>query len=79
VGATAFMRAAKKRTTFAIYAIPIVELVKRPNVLPTRYKEYQDIFEEKNADLLPQRNPYNCTIDLQEGIQPPFGPIYNLS
>jgi hypothetical protein len=29
--------------------------------------------------LLPQHYSYNCTIDLQKGTQPPFGPIYNLS
>ena len=30
-------------------------------------------------DILPQHRPYDCGIDLQEGTQPPFGPIYNLS
>jgi hypothetical protein len=64
VGARAFMRVAKKGTTFAIYA---------------HYKEYQDVFEKKNIDLLPQHRLYDCIIDLQEGTQPPFGPIYNLS
>ena len=29
--------------------------------------------------MLPQHRPYNCGIDLQEGTQPPFGPIYSLS
>jgi hypothetical protein len=29
--------------------------------------------------MLPQHRPYDCAIDLQEGIQLPFGPIYNLS
>jgi hypothetical protein len=40
VGARAFMRATKKETTFAIYAIPITESVKKLEALPTRYKEY---------------------------------------
>ena len=34
---------------------------------------------EKNADLLRQHHLYDCTIDLQERTQLPFGPIYNLS
>jgi hypothetical protein len=34
------MRATKKETTFAIYAIPITESVKKLEALPTRYKEY---------------------------------------
>jgi hypothetical protein len=37
------------------------------------------VFEKKNVDMLSQHRPYDCAIDLQEGIQPPFGPIYNLS
>ena len=28
--------------------------------------------------MLPEHQPYDCAIDLQEGSQPPFGPIYNL-
>jgi hypothetical protein len=33
----------------------------------------------KNAYTLPKHQPYNCTIDLVEGVQLPFEPIYNLS
>ena len=42
-------------------------------------KEYQDVFEKKKVDMFPQHRPYDCGINLQEGTQPPFGPIYNLS
>jgi hypothetical protein len=73
------MRTTKKGTKFAIYITPITKSVKRVEVLPIRYKEYQDVFEKKNADLLPQYGPYNCAIDLQEVTQPLFGPISNLS
>jgi hypothetical protein len=79
VEARAFMRAEKKKTTFAIYVTLITELVKILEALPIRYKEYQDEFEKKNADLLPQHRPYDCTINLQEASQLSFGPIYNLS
>jgi len=37
------------------------------------------VFEKKNADTLPQHRLYDCGIELQEGAQPPFGPIYSLS
>jgi hypothetical protein len=30
------------------------------------------------ADTIPDHRPYDCAIDLQDGTQPPFGPIYNL-
>jgi hypothetical protein len=73
------MQAAKKGTMFAIYATPTKESVKGLEALLTRCKKYRDVFEKKNVDMLPQYRPYECTIDLQEGTQPPFGPIYNLS
>jgi hypothetical protein len=37
------------------------------------------VFEKKNANTLPKHRPYDCAIDLVEGKQPPFRPIYNLS
>ena len=79
MGARAFIRAAKKGTKFAIYATPITESIKELEALLTHYKYYQDVFEKKNVDLLPQRCLYDCAIDFHKGIQPPFGPIYNLS
>ena len=79
MGARAFIRAVKKRTTFIIYATSIAKLVKGPKALLTRYKEYQDVFEKKNVDLFPQHCMYGCVIDLQKSMQPLFGLIYNLS
>jgi hypothetical protein len=73
------MQVAMKGTMFVIYATSTTESVKGPKALPTLYKEYQDVFEKKNVNILPQHRLYDCIIDLQEGIQPPFGPIYNLS
>jgi len=35
--------------------------------------------EKKNVDTLPKQRSYYCTIDFKKGVQPPFGPIYNLS
>jgi hypothetical protein len=59
VGARAFMRVAKKDSMFAIYAMPIMESIKGPEPLSIRYKEFQDVFEKKNVDMLPQHQPYN--------------------
>ena len=47
--------------------------------LPEQYKSYQDVFEKKNADILPQHQPYDCAIDIEDGAQVPFESIYNLS
>lgn len=81
VGARAFLRAAKQGTTFAVYATPASDdtISTSTTELPMQYKEFQDVFEKKNADLLPEHRPYDCGVELQEGAQPPFGPIYNLS
>ena len=49
------------------------------SALPEQYKSYQDVFEKKNADILPLHQPYDCAIDIEDGAQVPFGPIYNLS
>ena len=79
VGAKAFMRPAKKRTMFAIYAMPIIESIKGPEALLTHYKKYQDVFEKKNIDMLPQHCPCDCVIDHQDGTELPFGLICKFS
>ena len=48
-------------------------------VLPEQYKSYQDVFEKKNADILPQHWLYDCAIDIEDGAQVPSRSIYNLS
>jgi hypothetical protein len=78
IGARAFIRAAKTGTSFAIYATPTFGETATSTNVPTQYKEFQDIFEKKNVDILPKHRPYDCAIDLQDGAQPTFGPIYNL-
>ena len=65
--------------TFVIYATPIPKSVRGLETLPTRYKEYQEVFGNKNVDLLPHHHPYDYAINLHKGTQPPFGPIYNFS
>ena len=46
--------------------------------LPSKYDDFKDVFEKKNADHLPEHRGYDCPIDLQEGASSPFGPIYGL-
>ena len=48
-------------------------------LLPKAYHEYLDVFSKKEADTLPPHRPYDHRIELEEGTQPPFGPIYKLS
>jgi hypothetical protein len=46
--------------------------------ITSKYQNIQDVLKKKNADRLPEHRPYDCLIDLQEGVGPPFGPIYGL-
>ena len=79
IGARAFVKSSKEDTPFVIYATPIRGEKTLTSSIPEQYKGFQDVFQKKNADMLPKHRPYNCAIDLQEGLQSPFGPIYNLS
>ena len=47
--------------------------------LPVELKEFQPLFEEQAAKRLPPHQPWDHEIPLQEGKQPPYGPIYSLS
>ena len=48
--------------------------------LPEFYKEFQNVFSEEMADILPENRKYDCPIDLIDpGSKPPFKPIYHLS
>ena len=79
IGAKAFIRVAKGRSTFVIYATPIADETRSMSTLPEQYKSYQVVFEKKNADILPQHRLYDCAIDIEDFAQVPFGPIYNMS
>ncbi len=43
------------------------------------YKDLGDVFSNKNASHLPIHEDHDHAIDLIDGKQPPYGPIYSLS
>jgi len=47
-------------------------------VLP-EYHDFANIFSEGEAKTLPPHWPYNHKINLEEGVEPPFRKIYNMS
>jgi hypothetical protein len=54
----------------------------KPNIeaiVPREYHKYLKIFEKVNANKLPPHRPCDYKIPLEEGFQPPFGPLYSLS
>ena len=48
-------------------------------VLPERYKEYEDVFSEDRANELAPHTQYDHAIELEDGKAPPHMPIYNMS
>ena len=53
-------------------------LVKKVNI-PTKYSDFADVFSEKSANLLTEQIEANeHAIKLEEGKEPPYGPIYSL-
>jgi hypothetical protein len=79
MGVKAFMLATKKGDAFFIYALHAANAMSQQHEISSQYKAYMDVFERKNANTLLEHQPYDCTIDLEEGVEPSFGPIYNLS
>ena len=44
-----------------------------------KYSDFTDVFSEEKALVLPERTEFNeHAIDLEDGKQPPYGPIYSL-
>jgi len=47
--------------------------------IPQEYYDFADIFSKAKADTLALHQPYDLKISLEEGSNPPFGPIYAMS
>ena len=47
--------------------------------IPSKYHEFANVFSKTKAEILPPHHPYDLKINLEEGAQPPVGPIYSLS
>ena len=51
---------------------------KAPTEVPAEYSDYSDVFSAEYAAELPENTGMNeHAIELEEGKQPPFGPIYS--
>jgi hypothetical protein len=47
--------------------------------IPTEYHQFVDVFQERMADILLLYYTFDHTIDLEDGTDSPWGPIYALS
>ena len=47
--------------------------------IPEEYHKFADVFSKAKANTLASHRPYNLKINLEEGSNPLFGPIYSMS
>ena len=60
-------------------AAQIASLLAEEVRIPDEYSDFADVFLAKKALVLQERTKLNeHTIDLEDGKQPPYGPIYSL-
>ena len=60
-------------------AAQIASLLTEEVKIPDEYSDFTDVFSEEKALVLPERTELNeHAIDLEDGKQPPYGPIYSL-
>ena len=45
----------------------------------SEYHKFADVFSKTKAEVFPPHHSYDLKINLEEGAQPPVGPIYSLS
>jgi len=89
IGAAAFLRASKlpgfHNFELCLRSLDIqansAKLAETPDLsnIPSEYHEFADVFSKTKAEVLPPHRPYDLKINLEEGAQPPVGPIYSLS
>ena len=59
--------------------VRIASLLTEEVKIPDEYSDFTDVFSEEKALVLPERTELNeHAIDLEDGKQPPYGPIYSL-
>ena len=83
------LRIAQTQPIFAIFPIPVnsrriasalqATCTEEEVKLPMEYRDYADVFSESEADKLPESSRVAHSIEIEEGKEVPFGPIYTLS
>ena len=89
IGAAAFLHASKLLDShnFELYLhssdiqANSAKLAETPDLsnVPSEYHEFANVFSKTKAEVLPPHRSYDLKINLEEGAQPPVGPIYSLS
>ena len=88
ISAAAFLRISKllgsNNFELCLYSLDIqansVKLAEAPDLsnIPSEYHKFANVLSQTKAEILPPHHPYDLKINLEEGAQPPVGPIYSL-
>jgi len=89
IGAAAFLRTSKllgsHNFKLCLHSSDIqansTKLAETPDLsnVPSEYHKFANVFRKTKAENLPPHHSYDLKINLEEGAQPPVGPIYSLS
>lgn len=92
IGASPFLyltdKARRRPKEFTVFAASLEDIEKAlapkekidpKEKLPTEYHEFLDVFSQKEASKLPPHRSYDHKIQLKEGSEAPFGPLYDMS
>ena len=89
IGAAAFLHVSKLPGShnFELYLCSLdiqansAKLAEVPDLsnIPSKYHKFTNIFSKTKAEVLTSHHSYDFKINLEEGAQPPVGPIYSLS
>ncbi|KAJ1299265.1 hypothetical protein OPQ81_002544 [Rhizoctonia solani] len=47
--------------------------------IPLEFQKFHRVFGDEFFTTLPENRPYDCAIDLEEGKEVPYGPIYSMT
>ena len=88
ISATAFLHTSKllgsNNFELCLHSLDIqansTKLAETPDLsnVPSEYHKFANIFSKTKAEVLAPHYPYDFKINLEEGAQPPVGPIYSL-
>jgi Reverse transcriptase (RNA-dependent DNA polymerase). len=69
-----YPRTLRNGETTALFGASIIE-----PALPEEFQDFEDVFSEEEAGILPENGEHDHAIDLLPGTQPPHKPLYPLS
>jgi hypothetical protein len=68
VGARTFMQTVNKGYVFFVFAIPTFDPKTQQHEIPIECQDYKVVFGKKNVNTLPEHQPYDCVINLEERV-----------